>query len=267
MANRRRRMNDVGDHKRELDIVIPVYNEGKNILPVLDSFKQHVKTSFRVLICYDQETDNTLPVVRSYTQHAFPIELIKNRGRGALGAVLTGFEDSTAPAVLMYPADDDYNAPRIDPMVQEFRRGCEIVVASRFIRGGCMKGCPWLKAALVRSSAFALHYLGRLPTHDPSNGLRIFSRRTLDNIPIESTVGFAYSIELLVKAHRLGWPIGEVPAAWLERRAGKSRFQVLKWVPQYLKWFFYAFATTYLFRGPQTVALKPSPGPAPAQIS
>jgi glycosyltransferase involved in cell wall biosynthesis len=249
-------MNNRGDQKSELDIVIPVYNEGENILRVLDSFRKHVRTSCRVLICYDQESDNTLPVVRAYSQEQFSLQLVKNRGRGALGAVLTGFEDSTAPAVLMYPADDDYNATQIDPMVQKFREGAEIVVASRFISGGCMKGCPWLKATLVRSSAFVLYHLARLPTRDPSNGLRIFSRRVLDNIPIESTVGFAYSIELLVKAHRLDWRIEEVPAGWFERRQGKSRFQVLKWVPQYLHWFAYAFATTYFFRGPKTVRLK-----------
>jgi glycosyltransferase involved in cell wall biosynthesis len=257
-------MNNRSHHTPELDIVIPVYNEGENILPVLESFKRHVKTPCRVLICYDHESDDTLPVVRAYPQDTFLVQLVKNRGRGALGAVLTGFQDSTAPAVLMYPADDDYNAPRIDRMMEKFREGCDIVAASRFIPGGCMKGCPWMKAVLVRGSAFVLHYLARLPTRDPSNGLRIFSRRALDTIPIESTVGFAYSIELLVKAHRLGWRIGEVPAAWLERRAGKSRFQVLKWVPQYLKWFLYAFATTCFFRGPQTVELKQTPGAAPS---
>jgi len=249
-------MSNGARHTAELDIVIPVYNEGENILPVLESFKRHVRTPCRVLICYDRESDNTLPVVRAFPQDAYPVELVKNRGRGALGAVLTGFEESSAPAVLMYPADDDYNAPLIDQMVEKFRQGCDVVAASRFMPGGCMKGCPWLKAVLVRSSAFVLHYLARLPTRDPSNGLRIFSRRTIDTIPIESTVGFAYSIELLVKAHRLGWAIGEVPAAWLERRAGKSRFQVLKWVPQYLKWFLYAFATTWCFRGPQSVVLR-----------
>ena len=249
-------MNDRGRNTPDLDIIIPVYNEGENILPVLESFKRHVTTPCRVWICYDQESDNTLPVVRAYPQDAFPIQLLKNRGRGALGAVLTGFDSSTAPSALMYPADDDYNASRIDLMMGKFREGCDIVVASRFIPGGCMKGCPWLKAVLVRSSAFTLHHLARLPTCDPTNGLRIFSRRTLDTIPIESTVGFAYSIELLVKAHRLGWRIGEVPAAWFERRAGKSRFKVLNWVPQYLKWFLYAFGTTYLFRGPQSVKLK-----------
>jgi glycosyltransferase involved in cell wall biosynthesis len=246
----------------ELDINIPVYNEGTSIVPVLDSFTHQVRTPFRVLICYDTESDNTLPAVRDYPPGAFQLQLVKNQGRGALGAVLTGFAQSTAPAVLMYPADDDYNAAQIDLMAQKLREGCEIVVASRFISGGCMKDCPWLKAALVRSSAFVLHHLARLPTHDPSNGLRLFSRRVLDTIPIESTVGFAYSIELLVKAHRLGWRIGEVPAGWFERRQGKSRFQVLRWVPQYLRWFFYAFATTWFLRGPATVTLRSATQPA-----
>lgn len=118
-----------------------------------------------------------------------------------------------------------------------------------------MIGCPWLKAVLVRTAAFVLHYVARLPTHDPSNGFRLFSRRVLDVIPIESSEGFTYSIELLVKCHRLGWKIAEMPAQWIERKKGTSRFRVLKWLPAYLRWCTYAFATTYLFRGPSTVGL------------
>ena len=49
-------------------------------------------------------------------------------------------------------------------------------------------------------------------------------------------MGFAYSIELLVKAHRLGWPIAEVPFLWHERKAGQSRFRTLRWLPAYLRW-------------------------------
>jgi hypothetical protein len=78
----------------------------------------------------------------------------------------------------------------------------------------------------------------------------------LDGIPIESDSGFCYSIELLVKAHRLGWPIGEVPARWFERQHGASRFKILSWLPAYLRWYGYAFATTFLRRRPETVELK-----------
>ena len=90
----------------------------------------------------------------------------------------------------------------------------------------------------------------------------MFSRRAVDRIAVESDRGFCYSIELLVKCHRLGWRIGEVPAQWIERRHGASRFQVVKWLPAYLRWYFYAFATTYLRRKPGTVRMRQDRGHA-----
>ncbi len=234
---------------RRLDIAIPVYNEGENIVRVLDCLREQVKVSFRVLICYDHDEDNTLDALRDYERRGLiEIALVKNNGRGAHSAIMSGFGYSDAPAVVVFPADDTFNAGIIDEMFRSFEKGCEIVAASRFLKGGRMEGCPWLKAVLVRLAAFTLYHLARLPVHDPSNGFRLFSRRVLDEISIESTEGFTYSIELLVKCHRLGWRVGEVPSVWFERTAGKSRFRVLKWLPAYLQWYFYAFATTYLRR-------------------
>jgi dolichol-phosphate mannosyltransferase len=130
--------------------------------------------------------------------------------------------------------------------------------------GGKMEGCPWLKAMLVRAAAFMLHRFAGLPTHDATSGFRLFSRRVVERIAIESDQGFCYSIELLVKAHRLGWKISEIPAVWFERKHGKSRFKVLRWVPAYLRWFGYGFATRFLYRPPTTVVLK-SPRPEPGR--
>ena len=242
----------------ELDIVIPVHNEGRNIVATLASLASSLTIPARVLICYDHPDDDTLPAIRDNAQsHAgLRVELVRNRGRGAHGAVMAGFAASTAPFILMYPADDDTNAAMLDRMVALARGGCEIVCASRFMPGGAMVGAPPLKAALVRAANFTLHHLARLPTTDASNGFRMFSRRVIDGIAIESDQGFCYSIELLVKAHRLGWPIAEVPVRWFERRHGESRFRVIKWLPAYLRWYFYAFATTFLRRRPASVALK-----------
>jgi glycosyltransferase involved in cell wall biosynthesis len=242
----------------ELDIVIPVYNEGRNIVATLAALKRSVTTPARVLICYDHAEDDTLPAIRANAQaHAgLAVEFVRNRGRGAHAAVMTGFAASTAPFVLMYPADDDTNAVMLDRMVALARAGCDIVCASRFMPGGAMVGCPLLKAALVRSANFTLRHVARLPTTDASNGFRMFSRRVVERIPVESEHGFCYSIELLVKAHRLGWRIAEVPVRWFERRHGASRFQVIKWLPAYLRWYGYAFATTFLRRPPRTVTLK-----------
>lgn len=239
-----------------LDIIIPVYNEGENIIPVLASLSQSVKTPFRVMICYDHDEDTTLPVLKNYQPSNFKIALVKNRARGAHEAIMTGFEQSDARAVLVLPADDIYNAPLIDRMYDQFSQGCDLVVASRLMKGGCMKGGPWLKSFLVRAASFTLYGFARIPVTDASNGFRLFSRRVVDGISIESKRGFAFSLELLVKCHRLGWRMGEVPASWFERTKGKSRFRLFEWLPQYLRWYFYGFATTYFGRSSRTVAPK-----------
>lgn len=219
---------------------------------MLDHLKQHVKTPYRVLICYDHDNDNTLPALDARRgQEA--LERVKNTGRGAHGAVLSGFQASTSPYVLVFPADDTFNGGIIDRMVDQARAGCAIVCACRFMPGGTMEGCPFLKAFLVRTAAWTLRYIARLPARDATSGFRLFTRRVLEQIPIESTEGFTYSIELLVKSDRLGWKIGEVPALWFERKTGTSRFRVLRWIPAYLRWYFYAFGTHWLRRGPATV--------------
>jgi glycosyltransferase involved in cell wall biosynthesis len=233
----------------DVDILIPVYNEGDNIVEVLDGLAAAAKTPLRILICYDNDDDDTLDALKRYdNQRAIPIETVKNQTSGVLGAIRSGFAFSDADHIIVLPADDTFNGGIIDEMVRFANDGCDIVVASRFVKGGCMKGCPLLKAFLVRSAAFTLRYLGGLPARDASNGFRLFSKKLLDAVEIESGEGWVFSIELLVKCHRLGWRIGETPAQWHERTAGKSRFRLFKWLPGYLKWYFYAFATTYLRR-------------------
>lgn len=241
-----------------LDIVIPVYNEGGNIISTLAALAREVKTPSRVLICYDFAEDDTLPAIEAGRAQypGLAIELVRNRARGAHHAIMSGFAASNAPHVLMFPADHDFDANIVDAMMAKADQGCDIVCASRFMPGGSMVGCPPLKAFVARSGNFTLRHLARLPTHDASSGFRLFSRRVLDSIAIETETGFCYSIELLVKAHRLGWRIGEVPARWIERAKGNSRFHVLRWLPAYGRWYLYAFATTFLQRGPDSVTLK-----------
>ena len=166
---------------------------------------------------------------------------------------MTGFQHSRTPYVVVYAADDDYNAGILDGMLQRAKEGNDIVCASRFMPGGSMTRCPWLKAVFVRLASFTLYHFARIPTHDCSNGFRLFSRRLLDRVHIESHQGFTYSIELLAKCHRLRWQIAEVPAQWKERAHGQSRFRVIRWLPAYLRWYVHIFATRLLQRGAASV--------------
>jgi dolichol-phosphate mannosyltransferase len=61
------------------------------------------------------------------------------------------------------------------------------------------------------------------------------------NVGIDSRHGFEIGIELTAKAKRLGLPVAEIPTIWLDRQAGESNFRVASWIPQYLRWYRFAF--------------------------
>ena len=68
----------------QLDIVIPVYNEGDNIVGALRALAREVKTPARVLICYDRPDDDTLPAVRANPDaHAGPADRVRAQSRRA----------------------------------------------------------------------------------------------------------------------------------------------------------------------------------------
>jgi len=242
----------------ELDIVIPVYNEGGNIIPVMESFRIHVKTPYRVLICYDMDEDDTLTALSDYPRDHAEIVYVKNSHIGPNMAVVAGLEASNAPYILVYMADDDFNANLIDLMVQKMKEGFDIVSSSRWIDGGCYQGAPWIKHAITRTASYTAFLVGGLKIHDATQAFRLFSRRVIDNIEITSTKGLSFTFELLAKVNRLGWPVCEIPAPWYERKIGESRFKYFKWIWPYLEWWLYSLRTVWLRRDPKSVKLKNS---------
>jgi len=239
------------EEKILLDIIIPVFNEEK-ISILFELLENNVKTPFRVLLCFDSYKDKTLSCYQS-EDYSFDIDLILNKGKGVHSAIMTGFDESQTDALLVYPADDLINTQIIDKMYSYFLEGYHVVVASRFIKGGSMRNCPFPKNLLVRLGNFSLFLLSSIPVMDASNGFRLFSKKLINDVHIESKKGFTYSIELLVKAKRLNFLIAEIPSQWAERSSGKSNFKLISWLNEYLKWYFYGLATFWLRKGQTSI--------------
>ena len=233
-------------NKTLLEIIVPIYNEGNKVLKLMELFQKNIKINFKVLFCYDLESDDIFEYKGDLNKFDFDIELVKNPSIGPCSAIKEGFRIGNSDCVIVYPCDDFINFDLINLMYSEFINGSDIVAGSRFMKGGSMIGCPLIKSFLVRSASFTLYQLSSIPIRDASNGFRLFSRKLLNEVKIESKVGFAYSLELLVKCNRLNYQISEIPAQWEERSVGLSRFKVLKWLPQYLKWYIYGLSTTWL---------------------
>jgi len=192
-----------------------------------------------VLVVYDFEGDTTIPVVERLQTEMAWVRLHRNDlGRGALNAVKAGFAAARAPYVLVTMADLSDDPADIEPMLAVASKvDADVVAASRYMTGGRQVGGPFVKRTLSRIAGLSLHYVAGVPTHDPTNNFKLYSRRLLDQVEIESEAGFELALELTVKAHLKGMRIAEVPTTWRDRSVGESRFQMRKWIPHYLRWY------------------------------
>jgi glycosyltransferase involved in cell wall biosynthesis len=191
-----------------------------------------------LLIVYDFEDDPTVPVARRLAQrwpHLRPT--LNDLGRGVLNAIKVGFREAKGDAVLVTMADASDDPATIPAMCEKLAEGYDLVCASRYMRGGRQAGGPIVKSLLSRLAGLSLHWLAGIPTHDATNSFKLYRRRLLEEIVIESRGGFEVGLELTVKSHLRGYRIAELPTTWHDRREGTSNFKTVRWLPQYLRWY------------------------------
>jgi glycosyltransferase involved in cell wall biosynthesis len=233
----------------ELAIVLPVYNEGDAVEPVLRLLSAGVRTSHELVVVYDFDEDSTVPVVERLRGELPALRGLRNDlGRGVLNAMKAGIAGTSAPYVLISMADGSDEPEVVDPMVALARAGADVVSASRYMKGGRQIGGPPVKRLLSRVAGLTLHWFAGVPTHDPTNNFKLYSRRFLEATTIESTAGFELALELTVKATLARRAVAEVPTTWRDRTAGQSNFKMRKWLPHYLHWYRVAFLGRFTHR-------------------
>ena len=227
---------------RELAIVMPVYNEGEAVEPVIRAMTTGVTTPHEIVVVYDFDEDTTVPVIDRLAGELPTVRGLRNDlGRGVLNAMKAGIAGTEAPYVLISMADGSDEPHIVDAMAELARSGADVVAASRYMRGGHQVGGPLVKRLMSRTAGLTLHWFAGVPTHDPTNNFKLYSRRFLESVTIESTAGFELALELTVKATVAHRRIAEVPTTWRDRTAGQSNFKLRKWLPHYLHWYWAAF--------------------------
>ncbi len=237
VAERTTREGAARDEARpgELTVVVPVYNEGANLRAWWDGTAPHLPPGTVVRVVYDMEEDDTLPVARALAAEGAPLAPLRNAGRGVLGALVTGLRSVERGPVLVSMADLSDDAAVIPAMLDAWRGGAAVVVASRYMPGGRQEGGPWLKGQLARWGGRSLHRLAGFPVRDATNNFRLYDAGFLARTPIHSTGGFELAFELTLAAWRAGERVVEVPCTWRDRVAGESRFDLRRWLPRYAR--------------------------------
>jgi len=225
-----------------VSVVIPAYNEGESIVPVLDRLVDSVTSEVEVLVVVDFPEDTTVPVVDKFSaEHQHVRTVVNSYGRGPANAIRYGIDQVTNPVVVVTMADGSDDPRQIDDLARLVDRGVVVAAASRYSPGGQQVGGPMFKGLLSRGAGRSLSLLGRVGTRDATNSFKAYSTDFIREVGIHSRSGFEIGLELTAKARRLRRPVAELPTIWLDRDFGESNFQLKAWIPKYLRWYRFAF--------------------------
>lgn len=223
-------------------LIVPAKNEKELIAKFITGLVECVTLPVEVLIIVDSELDTTLEALKEYENVSLQVRpIISTFGAGPANAIKFGFATASCDTVVVLMADGSDDPRVIDDLIRLIERGCVVAAASRYMPGGQQIGGPRFKKFLSRNASRTLRVLGGLNTHDATNSFKGYSLDFVKRVGVASSHGFELGLELTAKAHRQKLLIAEVPTIWIDRSFGDSNFQMRKWIPHYLKWFFYAF--------------------------
>ena len=238
----------------DFSIIIPAHNEENSLKGTISSLEKVLSDyNFEIVVVNDHSGDRTVKVVRELTKKYPNVRLVNNRNKkGFATTLIAGFRQARGEFLIPVMADgcDDPNTIKemyrkvLSPPLEGGEgkgggTGYDLICASRYCKGGKRVGGPKLKGFFSESVGRTLHFLIKIPTTDVANAFKLYRKGALQKIKIKNS-GFAISMEITLKMYFRGYKISEIPTCWKGRKEGKSKFQVLKIAPLYLKWYLWA---------------------------
>jgi len=214
---------------KSLSVIVPTYNESKNIVGILDSLRKHLPIGIdtEIIVVDDNSPDGTGNIVEEYAknskkENSQSVQIIHRKTeRGLSSAILAGIKYAKGDSVVVMDSDFSHPPQTIPKMIEELQKSeCDIVVASRYVNGGSVKGWPFKRKIISKGATkIARHGLG-IKIKDPMSGFFAFKRHIINNIKFDA-IGYKILLEILVKAR--GVKVKEIPYEFINREEGSSK--------------------------------------------
>lgn len=204
-----------------ISLVIPTLNEVENIEPLLARIARVQPTPDQIIFIDDGSTDGTRERIRSFAGSA-GVELIERDepSLGLAGAVVAGAHAATGDWLVVMDADLSHPPERIADLLRPLmERRADVVIGSRYVKGGSTPGWPLWRKTMSRSAAALAYPLTGV--HDSMCGFFAMPRKLLLELTAAAT-GFKIAFEVLVQGGR-NLRVIEVPIAFHDRARGVSK--------------------------------------------
>lgn len=213
----------------QVTVIVPTYNERENIESLVIQLLA-LPVAVCVIVVDDNSPDGTGAIAdRLVMGSDGRVEVIHRTGKLGLGtAYIAGFKRALAEGadlICTMDADFSHNPRYIPAMVDKIGQGYDLVIGSRYVRGGGTSGCTFDRKLLSwGANAFARIMLG-LRAHDTTAGFRCYRCAVLQGMDLDGikASGYSFLIEMLYRVQRSNWRVGEVPIIFENRRLGASK--------------------------------------------
>ncbi len=208
-------------------VVIPTYNESDNIQNLANEILA-LPVNARVIVVDDNSPDGTgklIDAMAAGEPRIHPIHRSAKLGLGTahIAGIRRAFELNLEP-ILTMDADFSHH-PRYIPDLLRGLEKFDVMIGSRYVRGGGTRFFSWRRIALSSgANSFARIMLG-LKATDCTAGFRAYRRQVLESINLNQIFsnGYSFLIEMLFLCQIGGWQVGETPIIYEDRRAGRSK--------------------------------------------
>ncbi len=209
-------------------VIVPTYNERANIERLVPLILEQ-DPRLDVLVIDDASPDGTGAAADRVARTEPRLEVIHRRGKLGLGtAYLEGFRWGLARGyALLFEMDADFSHdPAHLPEFLEAVRDYDVVLGSRYLHGR-VTVVNWPMPRLLLSwfaNAYARIATG-LPVSDATSGFKCFRREVLETLELDrvGSEGYAFQIEISLRAWRKGFAVGEIPIVFADRDIGESK--------------------------------------------
>jgi len=213
-------------------VVIPTYNEAPNIERLVRAataeLDRRAPNGYRILIVDDNSPDGTGEIADALADAFDAVEVLHRPRKDGLGqAYLAGFAvalERGAELVIEMDADLSHD-PRYLPELLRSVRTCDLVLGSRYVRGGGVRDWGPLRRIISRGGGRYARLVLRVPVRDLTGGFKCIRREVLEAIDLPSVraEGYVFQIEVTYRALRAGFRVREIPIVFQNRTAGSSK--------------------------------------------
>jgi dolichol-phosphate mannosyltransferase len=208
-------------------VIIPTYNEADNVRIIVDRLRSAVPVA-DVLIADDHSPDGTGAIADELAAADPQVQVMHRAGKQGLGAAyLAGFawaHERNYEAVVEMDADGSH-APEELPKLLDALASADVVLGSRWVRGGTVVNWPLHRLAISRVGNLYTRLALGMPYKDATGGYRAYRMTALDKLDISTVAsqGYCFQVDLAWRAYRNGFRVAEVPITFAERERGASK--------------------------------------------